>query len=139
MYGDNAQQLLAFIRTVPTFAANTGMALGGRGDDPGLTKLSPPYAWPVFVGDENRDPPKEGIVANPPTLLVKFAVVVGLPYNGELDLIQVQLPLLKALVQAINGQQTPTGSRWRYSGARPPVINPDRVVYTQLYTTIASQ
>jgi len=138
MYSSNATSLLGLIRTNPALASVTGLALGGRGDDAGLVDVPVPFAWVTFIGDENTDPKKEGIVANPPTLLLKYAVIIGIPYTSEEDLLTVQYPLLRAVCLSINGQQSPTGSRWRYIGTRPPAINPDRQVFSQLYTTIAS-
>ena len=138
MYASNVSNLLAILRQNTKLAAVTGLALGGRGDDAGLVDIPPPFAWVTFIGDENVDSKKEGIVANPPTLLLKYAVIVGVSYLSEADLLTNQYPLLREICLAINGQTAPSGSRWRYVGTRPPAINPDRLIFSQLYTTIAS-
>ncbi len=139
MYAANAQSLLNLIRTIPALSAKTGLALGGRGGDAGLADVPVPYCWVLFAGDENLDSKKEGTVAMVPTLLLRYVVLVGVPYNSESDLLTTEYPLLKQVWQTINGQQTPSGSKWRYTGTRPPAINPDRLIFTQVFTTIASQ
>lgn len=139
MIPECTESLLAYLRTVPTLNAVTGLTLGAKQADPGLTKIATPYAWPLYLKDENTDPRNEGRVAGDPTILLTFVVQIGIGNTTESDMTGNQFPILDLARKAINAKPGPIGATlWRYEKTMPPVANPDRYIYTQFYTIIAS-
>lgn len=143
MIPELAQDLVTRVASIPALAASTGLALGGRGADPTLTQLPPPAAWVIYRGDTPDEPPYgnahggPALVPGVQIMLQAFAVIVYLPYTDQADLIDVQFPLLESVIQAIRGQDSPSGHRWRYVGQKLSLVYNDRIAYEQRYTADA--
>lgn len=132
MYSENAQHLFDLLQTVPTL--KSGLAVGGRADDPAMTKIPLPSAWVLLHNDE----PEPAGAMNPAGQVVKniFVVVVYVPYISQADLIATQLPLLESVMKVVRGQQAPMGQKWRYEGQRLTLVNPDKLAYEQRYSVV---
>jgi hypothetical protein len=133
-----AQDVFTKISALPALAQSTGLTVGGQEADPGLTKIPLPAAWVLFTGANNQN---TGILENrPPTLsnvLIEQTVMLHLPYESQSDLIAVQLPLMEAVINAIQG--TPIGSadvasqRWNFNSTKLVGLNPDRQIFRIIF------
>ena len=124
-----ANDLYAKVQAIPAIAAATGLAVGGKSPDPGMTKMTLPAAWILFeqaqsTVDANSRLPS----ANLPALL-SYAVMLYIPYIGQQDLITNQLPLVELVAKTVHGTDAPTGQRWRFTTAKLVLVNPDRMGY----------
>jgi hypothetical protein len=144
MIADNAEDLVARVTSVPALANSAGLALGGRGADPALTKIPLPAAWIMFGKDQVNEPPygtsqsggSGGMVPMGENVQQVFSIVIYVPYLSQDDLLTVQFPLLEAVIAAVrgNGRAAPSGNRWRYIGQKLAMVYPDRLAYEQHYT-----
>lgn len=135
MYAENALNLLTLLETVPALAVNSGLAAGGRASDPSMIHIPLPCAWVIMADDKPNDPPTG---SNPAGQVVStdYIVMLHVPYTSQADLLANQLPLLEAAVTAVRGKQSAKGQKWRYSGQKLVLVNPDRLVYEQRYSVI---
>lgn len=138
---DNAADLVARVTSVPELTNSAGLAVGGRGNDPGLIKIPLPAAWVMFGKDMNEEDvpgssPHGGfnMVGASTTVLATYSVLIYVPYLSQDDLLNVQFPLLLSVIRAIRGQEAPSGHRWRYTGQKLALVYPDRLAYEQHYT-----
>lgn len=144
MIAENAADLVARVTSVPALANSAGLALGGRGADPALTKIPLPAAWIMFGKDQVDESPygssqsggRGSLIPNGENIQQVFSVVIYVPYLSQDDLLTVQFPLLESVVAAVrgNGQAAPSGNRWRYIGQKLAMVYPDRLAYEQHYT-----
>jgi hypothetical protein len=143
MISENAADLVARVTSVPALTASAGFALGGRGSDPGLVKIPLPAAWIMFGKDQVDEAPYGtsqtgggGLVPTGENIQQIFSVVIYVPYLSQDDLLNVQFPLLEAVITAVrgNGEPAPSGNRWRYIGQKLAMVYPDRLAYEQHYT-----
>jgi hypothetical protein len=144
MIAENAKDLVDRVRLVSAFEGRAGFAIGGRGADPALTKIQLPAAWAMFGKDQVNEPPYGtsqsggfgGMVPMVENVQQVFSVVVYVPYVSEDDLLTVQFPLLKSVVDAVRGEgrPAPSGHRWRFIGQKLAMVYPDRLAYEQHYT-----
>lgn len=125
------------VRTVPALSANSGLALGGRGADPGLARVPLPAAWVLFHGDADDDEaasrPHARFIPSSQSLLLTVSLMIYVPYTSEADLLTVQLPLLRAVRGAIHATDAPSGHRWCYWGQTLRLVQPDKLGYEQRY------
>jgi hypothetical protein len=144
MIADNAADLVTRVASVPALANSAGLALGGRGADPALTKIPLPAAWIMFGKDQVNEQPYGtsqsggfgGMVPQIENIQQVFSVVIYVPYTSQDDLLTVQYPLLEAVVAAVrgDGRAAPSGHRFRYIGQKLAMVYPDRLAYEQHYT-----
>jgi hypothetical protein len=144
MIAENAEDLVARVTSVPALATSAGLALGGRGADPALTKIPLPAAWIMFGKDQVNEPPYGtsqsggfgGMVPQIENIQQVFSVVIYVPYISQDDLLTTQYPLLESVIAAVrgNGRPAPSGHRWRYIGQKLAMVYPDRLAYEQHYT-----
>lgn len=133
MIADNAKALIDLLRTVPALAQNVGLTLGGQTPDPSLSKIALPAAWVLHTGDKPTDP-DDAIVPAVQGVRFHYVVAIYLPYVSQSDMLNVQFPLLEAVINAVRGQTAPSGHRFAYAGQRITLINPGRITYEQTYT-----
>ncbi|MDE2097773.1 MAG: hypothetical protein KGL39_11030 [Patescibacteria group bacterium] len=129
MIAECANQLFTLISAVPGLTTSTGMTVGGKSPDPGMTKIPLPAAWVLPVSGTSLDDMRNPL---PPTIAMieqEFAVMLHVPYTSQSDLIANQLPLLENVIKAVQGQEAPTGERWVAKGYKLVVVNPDRLVF----------
>ncbi|MGZ3325701.1 MAG: hypothetical protein ACXU85_00990 [Xanthobacteraceae bacterium] len=141
---ENAEDLVARVTSVPALATSAGLALGGRGADPALTKIPLPAAWIMFGKDQVDESPygtsqsgmRGGLTPNGENVQQVFSVVIYVPYVSQDDLLTVQFPLLESVIAAVrgDGKPAPSGNRWRYTGQKLAMVYPDRLAYEQHYT-----
>jgi hypothetical protein len=144
MIADIAADLVERVTSVPALANSSGLAIGGRGADPALTKIPLPAAWIMFGKDQVDESPygssqsggRGGLIPNGENIQLVFSVVIYVPYVSQDDLLTVQLPLLESVIAAVrdSGRAAPSGHRWRYIGQKLAMVYPDRLAYEQHYT-----
>jgi hypothetical protein len=144
MISENAADLVARVSSVAGFEGRAGLAIGGRGADPAMTKIPLPAAWIMFGKDQVDESPygssqsggRGGLIPNGENVQQVFSVVIYVPYLSQDDLISTQFPLLEAVIAAVrdNGREAPSGNRWRYIGQKLAMVYPDRLAYEQHYT-----
>lgn len=143
MISENVADLIAKIQTLPQLASSSGLAIGGKGTDPGLLKIPLPAAWIMYSKDDVDEAPfgqggaQPGLVPAQEVVLATCSVLIYLPYTDQDDLLNVQLPLLESVITAIRGKIAPSGHRWRYVGQKLALVYPDRIAYEQHYTLTA--
>ena len=142
MIVENLQDLITKVTSIPALAASSGLAVGGKGTDPGMIKIPLPAAWIMYTKDEDDEddgPNGRGqrIVPAVQTLCLTASVLIYLPYTDQDDLLTTQFPLLESVVKAIRGTPAPSGHRWRYLGQKLALVYPDRIAYEQHYTLTA--
>jgi hypothetical protein len=130
-----ASDLAERLSAVPALSGRVGMSLGGRGSDPAMTKVPLPAAWLVLAKHTPVDPdthpvhtPKSQMVA------VGFTVLLFFPYAAQEELVSTWYPLLEDIIRAVRGEQTPSGTTWRYGGSSLKVVAPDRLGYEVAFT-----
>ncbi len=133
-----SQDVFAKVSAIPALSASTGLTVGGQEPDPGLTKIPLPAAWVLLSEFTNQN---TGQLENlPPRLsnvLLQQTVMLHVPYTSQSDLINVQIPLMESVVQAIQG--TPVGTsgaasqRWNLHSGKLSGINPDRMIYRLIF------
>lgn len=139
MIAETAQDLIARVKGITSekFGVNVqrvGLAAGGTAVDPTMEKVEYPVAWVIYVSDQTLDPSDQGSCGG---ALVKlnFVVKIIVNYDNEKDLIDNQYPLLVEVIQAVNGQQGPQGSkRWKYEGQGIDELTSNRIVFDQRYS-----
>jgi hypothetical protein len=135
MYAENAQNLLALLETVPSLVNTSGLAVGGRAPDPAMSRIPLPSAWVILADDKPQDA-ETGSNPAGQAVHTTYVVMIYVPYINQSDLIANQLPLIESTVKAIRGQQSTSGTRWRYEGQKLALINPDRLAYEQRYSLV---
>lgn len=140
MIAELATDLLAKVQSIGALVDSSSLTLGGRAADPGMLKLSPPFAWVSMRGDAEDEPslsnvsgPSSGMVPTSQLLLGIWVVVVFIPYINDADMIATQYPLLESLTAAIHAKDAPGGFRWGYVGQKIAMVYPDRLAYEQSY------
>jgi len=126
---ESINDLYTRLQAIPALASSTGLLLGGKTPDPGLTKIPLPAAWVLHDGAQNTQDQRIGQVPINATTALQFAVMLYVPYSTQQDLIANQLPLLESIIAAIHGQTSPTGQRWYWARSKLVVLNPDRLGY----------
>lgn len=143
MISENARDLVNRITTLPALEASTGLALGGKGTDPGMLKVPLPAAWVMFTTDDAAEAPfgnsgyQPGLVSESQVMSLTFHVLVYIPYISQEDLLNVQFPLLESIARTVHAKPAPSGHRWRYLGQKLALVYPDRIGYEQHYTLTA--
>ncbi len=143
MIVENLQDLVSKVRSVEALSSSSGLALGGKGTDPGLVKIPLPAAWIMYAKDDVDEEPfghsshPPGMVPSFETLLITCSILIYVPYISEEDLLTTQFPLLESVPLAIRGTEAPSGHRWRYLGQKLALVYPDRLAYEQHYTLTA--
>ncbi len=130
-----ASDLLTKLLAVPTMSG--GMAVGGKPPDPAMTKIPLPAAW-VLLGEDKADDVETALVPQFQSLLITYIVMIYVPYLSQADLINTQLPLLRAARSAIHATQAPNSVRWKYASQKLALVNVDRMAYEQRYLVRAS-
>lgn len=146
MISECAADILAKVQAVAGIAAGSGAALslGGRSADPGLLKVPLPAAWVTLREDETAERDythghESGVVIRAQPMMLTFAVTIWIPYSSDEDLLEVQFPLLEAVIGAVHASDcTVAGYRWRYIGQRIALVHNDRLAYEQRYTLNAT-
>jgi hypothetical protein len=146
MIAENARDLVERVNSVPGILS-AGLALGGRGSDPAMTKIPLPAAWIMFGKDRVNEEPYGssqssrfgGMVPMGENVQQIYSVVIYIPYQSQDDLLTVQFPLLESVIEAVRGggKEAPSGHRWRYIGQKLAMVYPDRLAYEQSYTVDA--
>ncbi len=140
MISEQVADLVAKVQTVTALAASSGLAIGGRGEDPGMVKMPLPAAWIMFTKQEPGESPystsgaRPGLVPTSEASVLVCSVLIYLPYDTQDDLLLVQFPLLEAVVKAVHATQAPNKNRWRYMEQKLALVFPDRLAYEQSYT-----
>jgi hypothetical protein len=144
MISENAADLVARVASVAGFEGRVGLAIGGRGADPAMTKIQLPAAWVLFGKDQVDESPygssqsgsRGGLIPNGENIQQVFSVVIYVPYLSQDDLLGNQFPLLESVIAAVrdNGREAPSGNRWRYIGQKLAEVKPERLGYEQHYT-----
>ncbi|MHB1266289.1 MAG: hypothetical protein ACYCY2_01655 [Acidithiobacillus ferriphilus] len=135
---NSAQDIFTKVSAIPALSASTGLTVGGQEPDPGLTKIPLPAAWVLFSDATNQN---TGQLENlPPRLsnvLLQQTIMLHLPYKSQSDLITVQLPLLEAVINEIQGTTIGTSGvasqRWNFHSAKLAALNPDRLIYRVIF------
>jgi hypothetical protein len=144
MIADIAEDLVERVTSVAGFEGRAGLAIGGRGADPAMTKIPLPAAWIMFGKDQVDESPYGssqsggcgGLIPNGENIQLVFSVVIYVPYLSQDDLLTAQFPLLESVIKAVRGDglAAPSGNRWRYIGQKLAMVYPDRLAYEQHYT-----
>jgi hypothetical protein len=144
MITENLTHLVSLVTSVPSLSASAGLAVGGKGSDPGMIKIPLPAAWVMYTKDDVDEPPygktnsdQPGIVGAVQAVLATCSVLIYLPYSTQDDLLTVQFPLLESVIKAVHGKEAPSYHRWRYIGQKLALVYPDRIAYEQHYTLSA--
>jgi len=127
MIAELAQDLLTKISAIPALATSTGLDLMGNAPDPGATKIVPPAAW--IIAPKSAKNTRDAAVNLPSTnvnALFQFVVGLYLPSGSQ---ITTQLPLIEAVVKAVQGTESPSGQRWYWSALDRAATNPGVIVY----------
>ena len=124
-----ASDLYTKVQAIPAIATATGLAVGGKSPDPGLTKMTLPAAWILFEAAQSTVDANSRVPSTNLPALLSFAVMLYVPYTGQQDLIANQLPLIELVAKTVHGTNTPTGQRWRFITAKLVLVNPDRMGY----------
>ncbi|OYV99040.1 MAG: hypothetical protein B7Z62_02055 [Deltaproteobacteria bacterium 37-65-8] len=132
-----ATDLVTKLETVTALATSSGMAVGGKAPDPALTKIPLPAAW-VILGEDKADDIETGMIPTTQSVVITYIVMIYVPYLSQTDLINTQIPLMRAARSAIHATKAPNGNRWKYNGQKLALINVDRMAYEQRYTVRAS-
>ena len=139
---DCVNDIYTKVQGIPALAASTGLTLGGKEPDPGMTKIPLPAAWVLIPAGENMN---TGDLENrPPTLAnvrLMQDVFLHVPYLSQSDLLTNQVPLIEAVVAAIQGTSVAIGGgpRWNLHSFKMAGLNTDRVIVHlifQLYTPL---
>ena len=138
-----AHDLYTKIQAIPALASSTGLTVGGREPDPGLTQIPLPAAWILLSQFDNEN---LGTLLNrPPTVAnvrALYGVMLYVPYKSQSDLIDNQLPLLEQVIAAIQGTpiaNTGASQRWSLQSGKLVLLNTDRLGYHlvfELYTPL---
>jgi hypothetical protein len=139
MIAEAAQDILDKIRTVTALTDATGIALGGKGTDPGQQKLPLPSCWLMYGKDDPDELPFEngrgpGIVPAQQVITITMVAMIYIQYTTQADMLAVQYPLLRSVIAAVHGQAAVNRNRWRYVGQKLAFVYPDRIAYEQHYT-----
>ena len=129
MIAENAQDLYNRVQAIPALAASTGLALGGKTPDPGLTKIPLPAAWVLADAGKTTQDIRAGRVPTLASVHLAYTVLLYVPYTSQTDLIATQLPLLETLISTVTGQTAPSGQRWFFNDFKLVLVNPDRLGY----------
>lgn len=138
-----ANDLYTKIQAIPALAASTGLTVGGREPDPGLTQIPLPAAWILLSQFDNEN--LGSLLNRPPTVAnvrALYGVMLYLPYKSQSDLIDNQLPLLEQVISAIQGTaiaNTGASQRWSLQSGKLVLLNTDRLGYHlafELYTPL---
>lgn len=140
--GDCVLDIYTKIQTLPALASSTGLTLGGKEPDPGMTKIPLPAAWVLIPAADNMN---IGDLENrPPSLAnvrLQQSIFLHLPYISQTDLLANQVPLLESVVATVQGTSVGTagGPRWNLHSFKMAAINTDRIIVHlifQLYTPL---
>ncbi len=144
MIADNLTHILGLVTSIPELANSAGLAIGGKGNDPGLTKIPLPAAWIMYANDVVNEAPygtgedNTGTISNPQSMLLQVNILIYLPYVSQDDLLNIQFPLLEKLIATVHATSpVPYAMRWRYVGQKLALVYPDRIAYEQHYTLVA--
>ena len=126
------QDLFSKLITVPAIANFASFTAGGGASDPAMTKIPLPAAWVLLAGDMPVDK-ESGAVPITQILQIEYVVMVLLPYTSQSDILNTQIPLLRAIRKSIHGTLAPNGFLWKYTGQKLAKLNPDRMGYEQRF------
>ncbi len=124
-----ASDLYTKVQVIPAIASATGLAVGGKTPDPGLSKMPLPAAWILFESATSTVDPSTPLPSTNLPALLSYAVMLYVPYIGQQDLIANQLPLVELVAKTVHGTTAPTGQRWRFSTSKLVLVNADRMGY----------
>ena len=136
MIAELAADLLAKIQGIPALANSTGLSLVGDQPDPGGAKITPPAAW--IIAPKSAKNTRDA-AASVPSLNVnaQFLFVVGL-YLPSGSQIATEIPLIEAVVKAVQGTESPSGQRWYWSSLDRAVTDTGLLVYAISFETNAT-
>ncbi|RKZ94796.1 MAG: hypothetical protein DRQ46_09370 [Gammaproteobacteria bacterium] len=123
------------VKALPELSNRVGFTVGAQDMDPMNDKLTLPFVWIIYTGD-NLVSTNE---INPGCEFIKlnYIVKVAIDYDrDENELIDTRLPLLHTIADALVGE-TPAilpGSAWLYEGQSVESIDSDRQVWVQNYS-----
>lgn len=123
-----ANDLVAKLNGITGLVGKVGLATGGRGSDPALSKAPLPLAWAFFQSMKPMDPPAAQ-QATSQAMQLDFRVFVIVPYISQDDMQAVQLPLIQSAITSIRGSVSPSRTKWRFESADQRQINTDRIYF----------
>lgn len=135
MIAELGADLLAKVQSIPALANSTGLDLLGNTPDPGGSKIIPPAAWIIApksaknTQDVNSVLPSLNVNA-----LMEFVVGLYLPSGSQLA---TQIPLLEAVIKAVQGTPSPSGQRWFWLSLDRAATNPGVIVYAITFSVSA--
>jgi len=145
MISEISTDLLNKVRSVPSLASSTSFAIGGKAEDPSLKSIPLPACrlilMSIFADEDphttgsSRGP---GIVPKTQVVLFDLRALVIVPYLTDSDILNVQFPLLEAVMTTVKGTPAPSGHRWRFLGQKLSFVYPDRMGYEQRFTLDAA-
>jgi hypothetical protein len=137
MLAELASDLLDKVKTIGALTDSTALTIGGKPQDPDLTKIPLPAAWVVLRKEEKDTTPyghtdPSGVV-DELTIAAIWTVTVMVPYATDADMLDVQFPLLESVRKAIHNTDSPSGFKWSYMGQRIALVYTNRLAYEQTY------
>ena len=129
MIAECAQDLFTKVQAITALASSTGLTVGGKSPDPGMTKVPLPAAWILADEGETTLPNSDGQVKRQVSALMGYSVMLYVPYISQTDMITNQLPLLQKVIHDVHGTDAPTGERWQFKRYKLRVANTDRLAY----------
>jgi hypothetical protein len=137
MLAELATDLLEKVRTVTALADSVALTIGGKANDPDLTKIPLPAAWVVLRKEGKDTTPYDHTdssgVVDELTIAAIWTVTVMVPYTNDEDMLGVQFPLLESVRKAIHKTESPSGFRWSYMNQRIALVYTNRLAYEQTY------
>ena len=129
MIAENAADLYTKVQAIPALSASTGITLGGKAPDPGMTKIQLPAAWVLPDDGETVQDDRVGQLPRLANARLSYLVMLYLPYSSQSDLIANQFPLLEQVIATVNGTDAKSGQRWLWRSYKLVLVNPDRLGY----------
>lgn len=129
MIAECANDLYTKVQAIPALSASSGLAVGGQSPDPGMTKVPLPAAWILAHSAKTNIPANNPVPFRVANVDMSYLVMLYVPYLGQSDLINNQLPLLQSVIKAVHGTDAPSGQRWRFDTYALGLVNTDRLGY----------
>jgi len=132
------EQLYTLVSGVTKLANSTGTSVSTTYPDPTSVSIPLPAAWIAYAGSVPQDKIQGGVVPKQLSLKNIFVVMVYLDNTqGQDALINAQLPILDAVVEAIRGvEATATKFRFNFEGQRLHSVTAARLAYEQRYSVV---
>lgn len=130
-----AKDLYDKVQAISALASASGLAVGGKEADPGMTKIPLPAAWILAHSGVTTLPPTDGQVKQKTTAQLVYVVMLYVAYISQSDLITNQLPLLQTVISTVHGTDAPSGERWAFKDYQLTLVNTDRLGYRIQFMT----